>query len=173
MYAMYKLHYTKTCQTNWRYTVTQILPNKIVISYNFFTGIPVKYRINHTAAMEIFCIGGETGNTMVLIVILLRSYMLVALTCTYRRCLTNEMKGKVQRYIHTYVVSFEIYLKGALQKYVVHTVKTVVWNSYYSGMYFIPNLVIPIIFDGMKHFRILYTPHPHGFHTNVINASIM
>ena len=52
-----------------------------------------------------------------------------------------------------------------------YTVKTVVWNSYYSGMYFIPNLVIPIIFNGMKHFRILYTPHPYGFHTNVINAS--
>ena len=37
---------------NWRYTVTQILANKIVITT--FSLVPVKYGINHTAAMGIF-----------------------------------------------------------------------------------------------------------------------
>ena len=43
---------TKTCHTNWRYTVTQILANKIVITT--FSRLLVKYWINHTAAMGIF-----------------------------------------------------------------------------------------------------------------------
>ena len=38
--------------TNWHYTVTQILANKIVITT--FSLVPVKYGINHTAAMGIF-----------------------------------------------------------------------------------------------------------------------
>ena len=41
-----------TCHTNWRYTVTQILVNKIVITT--FSLVPVKYRINFTAAIGIF-----------------------------------------------------------------------------------------------------------------------
>ena len=54
MYAMYKLLHcaTKTCYTNWCYTVTHILANKIVITT--FSLVPVKYGINHTAAMGIF-----------------------------------------------------------------------------------------------------------------------
>ena len=43
---------TKTCLSNWRYTVTQILANKTVIT--IFSLVPVKYGINHTAAMGIF-----------------------------------------------------------------------------------------------------------------------
>ena len=37
---------------NWHYTVTQILANKIVITT--FSLVPVKYGINHTAAIGIF-----------------------------------------------------------------------------------------------------------------------
>ena len=43
---------TYVYHTNWCYTVTQILANKIVITT--FTVVPVKYGINHTAAMGIF-----------------------------------------------------------------------------------------------------------------------
>ena len=43
---------TYVCLTKWRYTVTQILANKLVITA--FSLVPVKYGINHTAAMGIF-----------------------------------------------------------------------------------------------------------------------
>ena len=37
--------------------------------------------------------------------------------------------------------------------------------------YFIPNLVIPTIFNGIKYFRMHNAPHPYALHTNVMNAS--
>ena len=59
MYTMYKLRYKNICHTNWHYTVTQILANKIVITT--FSLVPVKYGINHTGCYGDFCTGSETG----------------------------------------------------------------------------------------------------------------
>ena len=52
MYGMYKLCNLNICHTNWRYTVTQILANKIMTAT--FSLVSVKYGINHTAAMGFF-----------------------------------------------------------------------------------------------------------------------
>ena len=57
MNMIYKLHYKNICYTYWRYTVTQILANKIAIttfSQVAVKLVPVKYGINLKAAMGIF-----------------------------------------------------------------------------------------------------------------------